>query len=86
MYIDAVLCGQIHYRIKEVGVDHNKFTIDRHTGVIRSKASFDRELKNEYYITVIAEDGAPSDRPNHYPAGTPNQGDHIYVMQTGTQI
>lgn len=36
--------------------------------------SFDRELKNEYYITVVAEDGAPSDRPNHYPAGTPNQG------------
>jgi len=37
-------------------------------------ASFDREVKNEYYITVIAEDGAPSNRSNHYPPGTPNRG------------
>lgn len=35
---------------------------------------FDRELKNEYYITVLAVDGAPSNRTNHYPPGTPNQG------------
>ena len=37
-------------------------------------AMFDREAKKEYYITVVAEDGAKSDRPNHYPPGTPNQG------------
>ena len=48
--------------------------MDRNTGVIRTTSSFDREAKNEYYITVVAEDGAPSDRPNHYPPGTPNQG------------
>jgi len=48
--------------------------MDRNTGVVRTTASFDRETKNEYYITVVAEDGAPSDRPNHYPPGTPNQG------------
>ena len=36
--------------------------------------SFDREQRKDYYITVIAEDGAKSDRPNHYPPGTPNQG------------
>jgi hypothetical protein len=43
-------------------------------GIIRTTASFDRELKNEYYITVVAEDGAPSNRSNHYPPGTPNRG------------
>jgi len=42
-------------------------------------ASFDREIKNEYYITVIAEDGAPSNRSNHHPPGTPNKGlTHAY--------
>ena len=66
---------QIYYRIKEVGADYDKFSIDRETGVIRSVSSFDREAKNEYYLTVVAEDGAPSDRPNHYPPGTPNMGE-----------
>ena len=42
--------------------------------MVRSRASFDREVKNEYYITVIAEDGAPSNRSNHFPPGTPNRG------------
>lgn len=46
-------------------------------GVIKTTASFDRELKNEYYITVVAEDGAPSNRSNHYPPGTPNRGKRI---------
>jgi Cadherin domain len=62
-------------------VDFEKFSIDRRTGVIRTTSSFDREQKNEYYITVVAEDGAPSARPNHYPPGTPNQGTLI-IMQT----
>jgi len=65
---------KVKYRIKEVGNDYRKFSIDRKTGVVRSMASFDREIKNEYYITVIAEDGAPSNRSNHYPPGTPNRG------------
>ena len=62
------------YRIKEAGSDYMKFSIDRETGVVRSTASFDREIKNEYYVTVIAEDSAPSNRSNHYPPGTPNRG------------
>jgi len=37
-------------------------------------ATFDCEMKKEYYVTVVAEDGAPSDRTNHYPPGTPNMG------------
>jgi len=69
-----LLALQVTYRIKEVGSDYRKFNIDRETGVVRSMASFDREIKNEYYITVIAEDGAPSNRSNHYPPGTPNRG------------
>lgn len=56
-------------------MDHDKFVIDKYTGVVRTAATFDRENKNEYYITLIAEDGAKSDRPNHYPPGTPNKGE-----------
>ena len=56
------------------GVDHRKFKINNTTGVITTLDSFDREDKNEYYITVVAQDGANSDRPNHYPKNTPNQG------------
>lgn len=67
------------YRLKEVGEDYNKFTIDSETGVIRTTTSFDRELKNEYYVTVIAEDGAPSNRSNHFPPGTPNRGNYIIL-------
>ncbi len=58
-----------------MGRDYGKFTIDRQTGLIRTTHMFDREEKNEYYLTVLALDGAPSDRPNHDPPGTPNQGE-----------
>ena len=50
------------------------FSIGRQSGVISTAATFDCEMKKEYYVTVVAEDGAPSDRANHYPSGTPNQG------------
>jgi len=68
------------YCIKEVGNDYRKFSIDRETGVVRSMASFDLEIKNEYYVTVIAEDGAPSNRSNHYPPGTPNRGRTLNIV------
>ena len=55
-------------------MDYNKFSIGRQTGVIRTATTFDCEMKKEYYVTVVAEDGAPSDRPNHYPSRTPNMG------------
>ncbi|ESN95524.1 hypothetical protein HELRODRAFT_179299 [Helobdella robusta] len=66
--------SKISYRLKKEGTDYDKFTIDKDTGVIRSRATFDREVKQDYYLEVIAEDGAPSQRTNHYPPGTPNQG------------
>ena len=43
-------------------------------GMITSRASFDREKRSQYFITVVAQDGAPSDRPNHFPPATPNTG------------
>ena len=55
--------------------DYEKFEVDPKTGQITTTARFDREEKSEYYIMVIAQDGAKSDRPNHYPPGTPNQGE-----------
>lgn len=64
--------------IKPYGPDHDKFTIDIMTGTITTQEMFDREEKDEYYLTVVAEDGAKSDRPNHQPPGTANQGGQIH--------
>jgi len=60
--------------------------IDSETGTVRTTASFDREIKNEYYITVVAEDGAPSNRSNHYPAGTPNRGIRQLFLNMQCQV
>ena len=49
------------------GLSHN-------TAIVRTKATFDRETQSYYDLTVIAKDGAPSDRPGHLPHGTPNSG------------
>ena len=64
---------QVTYKLKEI-YDWEKFSIHRETGIIVTTSTFDREQKSEYYVMVVAEDGARSDRPNHYPPGTPNQG------------
>ena len=61
------------YHLKEI-YDWEMFNIHRETGLIRTTHVFDRERKSEYYIMVVAEDDAPSDRPNHRPVGTPNRG------------
>jgi len=76
---------QISYRIKVAGVDHDKFSINKQNGLLTTTISFDSEMKRDYYITVIAEDGVPSDRPNHYPSGTPNQGRLITIRQGRSQ-
>lgn len=64
---------QVTYHLKEI-YDFEMFNIHRETGLIRTTRVFDREKKSEYYIMVVAEDGAPSDRPHHRPPGTPNRG------------
>ena len=40
------------------GTDFNAFTIDQTSGLIRTNQLFNRDQKNFYTITVIAEDGA----------------------------
>lgn len=49
-----------------------KFSINPDTGIVTTKVEFDREEKEYYALTVIAEDGAPSSllrngRPNQTP-------------------
>ncbi|ESO00434.1 hypothetical protein HELRODRAFT_83154, partial [Helobdella robusta] len=56
--------------VKSLMKDYKKFTINSTTGTIRTSAMFDREIKKEYYITVVAQDGAPSSRSNHQPPAT----------------
>ena len=53
--------------------DWDKFNIDANTGTITSRGTFDREEKSEYFITVNAEDGAPSARPGHTPPNSGNR-------------
>ena len=65
---------QIRYSIKPYGPDYDKFAINPESGVVTTRDTFDRERKDEYYLTVVAQDGAKSDRPFHLPAGSPNQG------------
>lgn len=66
--------------------DYDKFSVDHETGQVRTTEVFDRESKSEYYIMVVAEDGAKSDRPNHYPPGTPNQGIKLTVIYQGINL
>ena len=76
----AILTKQITYKLKPIGRDYSNFEINPETGVITTRETFDREEKDEYYITVVAQDGARSDRPNHYPPGTPNQGKNELLL------
>jgi hypothetical protein len=50
----------VTYRLQKTA-DWKDFRINKKTGEIFSNREFDRETKDEYRITVIAEDGAPSD-------------------------
>lgn len=48
------------------------FSINSMTGEITTKKEFDAEQEQIYYFSILAKDGAPSDRPNHQPSGSPN--------------
>jgi len=51
-----------------------KFEINSELGIIKTKVKFDREEKEYYAVTVIAEDGAPSSLlSNGKPNQTPNK-------------
>jgi len=64
--------NRVTYRIDDMDMDPEMkelFHIDPDTGVITTKKEFDREEREVYALTVIAEDGAPSSllkdgRPN----------------------
>ncbi|CAH1778847.1 unnamed protein product [Owenia fusiformis] len=64
--------ARVTYGIEEKGQDWRKFSIDPVTGLVETMAQFDREEQSEYFITVYAEDGAPSARPKSN--GNPNRG------------
>ncbi|KAL5021610.1 hypothetical protein ScPMuIL_000765 [Solemya velum] len=51
------------YKLDEAQGDSNLFSIDPVSGLIKTEATFDREDKNTYRLTVIVLDGAPSTKP-----------------------
>ena len=65
--------NRVTYRIDDKDPEMNElFQINPDTGVITTKKEFDREEREVYALTVIAEDGAPSSflrngRPNQTP-------------------
>lgn len=64
---------QIHYTIlKDESGDSQYFSIDSRSGVVVTRASFDREQKASYLIEVQSQDGSESARPGQQ--GQPNTG------------
>ena len=60
----------------------------RNTAIVRTKSTFDRETKSYYDLTVIAKDGAKSDRPGHMPPNTPNSGGYwcTHVLSSNIRV
>ncbi|XP_072249833.1 neural-cadherin [Leuresthes tenuis] len=75
--LDSGLHGMIQYTIlRDESGDSQFFSIDSHTGVIVTRASFDREQKASYLIEVQSQDSSESARPGQQ--GQPNT-DTAYV-------
>ncbi|CAG6014487.1 unnamed protein product [Menidia menidia] len=75
--LDSGLHGEIQYGIlRDESGDSQFFSIDPHTGVLVTGASFDREQKASYLIEVQSQDGSESSRPGQQ--GQPNT-DTSYV-------
>ncbi|XP_069392731.1 neural-cadherin isoform X1 [Paralichthys olivaceus] len=75
--LDSGLHGRIHYAIlRDESGDSQFFSIDTRSGVIVTRASFDREQKASYLIEVQSQDGSESARPSQQ--GQPNT-DTSYV-------
>uniref|UniRef100_A0A3B3YQT3 Uncharacterized protein n=1 Tax=Poecilia mexicana TaxID=48701 RepID=A0A3B3YQT3_9TELE len=69
--LDSGLHGMIRYTIlKDESGDSQYFSIDSHSGVVVTRASFDREQKASYLIEVQSQDGSESARPGQQ--GQPN--------------
>ena len=54
---DAPVTYAIDQTVAQFGDDYKNFAIDRNTGLITTKARFDREAKPQYDLIVIADDG-----------------------------
>lgn len=67
--------SQVSYRLDRDSPEFRLFSIESGTGRLSTRVVFDREDKKHpspfYTVTVIAEDGAPSDIRK---TGAPNQG------------
>nr|XP_006635865.1 PREDICTED: neural-cadherin-like isoform X1 [Lepisosteus oculatus] len=75
--LDSGLHGMINYIIlKDHSGDSQVFSINPQTGVIYTRASFDREQKSSYLIEVQSQDSSESARPGQ--RGQPNT-DTAYV-------
>nr|XP_061812727.1 neural-cadherin-like [Nerophis lumbriciformis] len=62
--LDSGLHGMVRYTIlKDESGDSQLFSIDRRSGAITTRASFDREQKASYLIEVQSQDGSESARP-----------------------
>ncbi|MBN3295370.1 CADN protein, partial [Amia calva] len=69
--LDSGLHGMINYIIvKDQSGDSQLFSINSQTGVIYTRASFDREQKGSYLIEVQSQDSSESARPGQQ--GQPN--------------
>uniref|UniRef100_A0A4W5LE53 Cadherin domain-containing protein n=1 Tax=Hucho hucho TaxID=62062 RepID=A0A4W5LE53_9TELE len=78
------LCLQINYVIlKDDSGDSQYFSINSYTGVIHTRASFDREQKGSYLIEVQSQDSSESARPGQQ--GQPNT-DTAYVRILVTDV
>ncbi|XP_008429010.1 neural-cadherin isoform X1 [Poecilia reticulata] len=82
--LDSGLHGMIHYTIlKDESGDSQYFSIDSRSGVVVTRASFDREQKASYLIEVQSQDGSESARPGQQ--GQPNT-DTAYVRIFVTDV
>ncbi|XP_029958534.1 neural-cadherin [Salarias fasciatus] len=82
--LDSGLHGMVHYVIlRDESGDSQFFSIDSRSGVISTRASFDREQKASYLIEVQSQDGSESAR--HGQQGLPNT-DTAYVRIFVTDV
>lgn len=58
--------------MKDASEDYQFFTIEPKTGIISTRASFDREKRPSYLIEVQSQDSSESARPGVH--GQPNTG------------
>ncbi|NWX92829.1 CADN protein, partial [Nothoprocta pentlandii] len=75
--LDSGLHGEVRYLIlKDASEDYKFFTMEPETGIISTRASFDREKRASYLLEVQSQDSSESARPGIH--GQPNM-DTAYV-------